>query len=144
MPGVNNLDYSLIIRKAHAARARLLHVMMRRLRRKLRKVTTSGHLACRRLVTRFATALVSWWRAHAERRRCLRVMGVLRALSDRELKDIGVCRSEIYWVARHGRQESTAFTHGKFRPVVLPDPMPASPQNTVGPAEGANERKRAA
>jgi uncharacterized protein YjiS (DUF1127 family) len=43
------------------------------------------------------------YRAYAARRRYRQGMAELNALSDHELKDIGVRRSEIYWVVHHGR-----------------------------------------
>ena len=43
------------------------------------------------------------WRLYAERRRRYRAMAQLQVLSDRSLKDIGLSRSEIDWVANHGR-----------------------------------------
>ena len=57
-----------------------------------------GHLAMQALA-----ALVRWRRARAVRRQRLRAMAQLGALSDLELKDIGVYRSEIQWVVNHGR-----------------------------------------
>ena len=43
------------------------------------------------------------WRLYAARRRRYRTMAQLQVLSDRALKDIGLSRSEIDWVANHGR-----------------------------------------
>ena len=43
------------------------------------------------------------WRIYTERRRQSRAMAQLQTLSDRSLKDIGVPRSHIHWVTRHGR-----------------------------------------
>jgi uncharacterized protein YjiS (DUF1127 family) len=45
------------------------------------------------------------WRVYAEHRRQYRAMAQLQTLSDRSLKDIGVPRSEIPWLAQHGRYE---------------------------------------
>jgi uncharacterized protein YjiS (DUF1127 family) len=59
-----------------------------------------------------AVALRPWairarrrWRIYTERRRQHRAMAQLQTLSDRSLKDIGVPRSEIRWLARHGCYE---------------------------------------
>ena len=60
--------------------------------------------AVRHLATHVIAALVRWWRAHADRWQRLRAMGALAAMSDRQLKDIGVHRSEIYWAVNHGRR----------------------------------------
>ena len=43
------------------------------------------------------------WRVYIERRRHYRAMAQLQILSDRSLKDIGVPRSQIPWMAQHGR-----------------------------------------
>lgn len=45
------------------------------------------------------------WRIYTERRRQYRAMAQLQLLSDRSLKDIGVPRSEIPWLAQNGRYE---------------------------------------
>lgn len=67
------------------------------------QVMTSGRNAIRHLAMRWIAAFVRWRLAHAERRRHRQAMAQLGALSDRELKDLGVRRSEIYWVVKHGR-----------------------------------------
>jgi uncharacterized protein YjiS (DUF1127 family) len=43
------------------------------------------------------------WRLHIARRQEHHAIAQLQLLSDRSLKDIGVARSEIHWLARHGR-----------------------------------------
>jgi uncharacterized protein YjiS (DUF1127 family) len=45
------------------------------------------------------------WRLHIQRRRRNRAIAQLQVLSDRSLKDIGVPRSEIGWLAHHGRYQ---------------------------------------
>jgi uncharacterized protein YjiS (DUF1127 family) len=57
-----------------------------------------------RLTSRLTAAFVSWQRRHAERRQRLRAMAMLATLTDRELRDIGVSRSEIPWLVNHGRE----------------------------------------
>jgi uncharacterized protein YjiS (DUF1127 family) len=59
-----------------------------------------------------AVALRPWavrarrrWRLYTQRRRHYRAIAQLQLLSDRSLKDIGVPRSEIRWLAQHGRYE---------------------------------------
>ncbi len=48
--------------------------------------------------------VVQWqWRLFAQARRQRRARAQLHRLSDRSLKDIGVPRSEIHWITRHGR-----------------------------------------
>jgi uncharacterized protein YjiS (DUF1127 family) len=63
----------------------------------------SGRSAIRDVAIHVVAALGRWWRARADRRQRLRAVARLETLSDRTLKDIGVNRSEIYWVATHGR-----------------------------------------
>ena len=63
----------------------------------------SGLTAVRHLAIHVVAALVRWRRAHAERSQRRRAMAQLAAFTDLELKDIGVRRSEIYWVVNHGR-----------------------------------------
>jgi uncharacterized protein YjiS (DUF1127 family) len=62
----------------------------------------SGRNAIRDVAIHVVAALGRWWRARADRRQRLRAVARLETLSDRTLKDIGVNRSEIYWVAEHG------------------------------------------
>jgi len=45
--------------------------------------------------------LERYWRAFEERRQCQSLRATLHDLSDRELMDIGVARSEIEYIARH-------------------------------------------
>ena len=59
--------------------------------------------AIRHLAIQVVAALVRWRRVHAKRRQRLRAMVELGSLSDLELEDIGVYRSEIHWVVNHGR-----------------------------------------
>jgi uncharacterized protein YjiS (DUF1127 family) len=117
-----------IIRRAERARAQALRALFGQVWAQLRRMV---------LVLRdsAATAATRWWRVHAERRRRRRDMGELLGLSDRELKDIGVRRSEVYWVVYHGRE--------------LPRPHPASPPTCHPHSRAANpvtdpRRRRAA
>lgn len=75
------------------------------------------------LANQMVAALVRWRQARAKRRQRLRAMAELGALSDLELKDIGVYRSEIHWVVNHGRHAPPANTLGKGCPDLLPNPM---------------------
>jgi uncharacterized protein YjiS (DUF1127 family) len=50
-----------------------------------------------------AGAMRRQWRRYAEDRRQRRAVAQLQRLSDRTLKDIGVPRSQIRWMSRHGR-----------------------------------------
>ena len=67
------------------------------------QVLTAGHNTIRSLAAELLAALVRWRRARAEQRQCRRAMAQLWALSDFELKDIGVHRSAIDWAVNHGR-----------------------------------------
>jgi uncharacterized protein YjiS (DUF1127 family) len=78
------------------------------------QVLTSGRNAVRHLAIDVVAALVRWWRAQADRRQRRRAMAQLGALSDLALKDIGVRRSEIYWVVTHGRHDPPARALGRL------------------------------
>jgi uncharacterized protein YjiS (DUF1127 family) len=123
MPGHDRLDFEQIdyrtltqaqwndlrwdiIRRAERARAQALRAVFGQVWALLRRMALALHDGA-------ATAATRWWRAHAERRRRRRDMAELLGFSDRELKDIGVRRSEVYWVVHHGRD--------------LPRPQAASP-----------------
>ena len=91
---VNELTYEQwerrkqqIIRRAQVARAQALRDLVGAALRGLR--TAAGAVA--------ATA-GKWWRAYALRRERNAAVRELHALDDRELKDIGINRSEIEWV----------------------------------------------
>ena len=83
-----------IIRRAEVARARALRGLVDAVLRGLR--TAAGAVA--------ATA-GKWWRAYALRRERNAAVRELHALDDRTLKDIGINRSEIWWVV--GGQDDT-------------------------------------
>ena len=76
-----------IIRRAEAARAQALRDLAGIVLRPLR-------IAARAV----AATAGKWWRAYALRRERNAAMRELHALDDRELKDIGINRSEIWWV----------------------------------------------
>jgi uncharacterized protein YjiS (DUF1127 family) len=95
-----------------------------------RQVLTFGHNAIRDVAVHVVAALGRWWRARADRRQRLRAVARLETLSDRTLKDIGVNRSEIHWVAKHGRHAPPTNMLGKGRLDLLPNPMPARPHTT--------------
>ena len=97
-----------------------------------------------RLMSRLTAALVRWRRRHAERRQRLRAMAMLDTLTDRELKDIGVSRSEIHWLVNHGRQILPASVRGRARQDLPAIPGAARPHVTCEPPRGAKERSRAA
>jgi len=59
-----------------------------------------------------AAALRRWWTARMERRLENLAIRELQAMSDRELRDIGIGRSHIAWSARVGRDR--AQLHGWF------------------------------
>jgi uncharacterized protein YjiS (DUF1127 family) len=50
----------------------------------------------------FGATLQRWWSAYTARRAERLAMSRLREMSDRQLKDIGLTRSEIEFAARHG------------------------------------------
>jgi uncharacterized protein YjiS (DUF1127 family) len=104
-----------IIREAHAEQAKALRAALRTLVAWLRKLTVAAGAAVARL-----------GRAYADRRRYGRQMAELQALSDYELKDIGLRRSEIYWVVRHGREMPAERAPDQRHRIIRPDPMTAT------------------
>jgi len=86
-----------VIRRAERARAEALRALFGQMSAALRRMVLA-------LRDGAAAAASRWWRAYAERRQRRQDMAELLGLSDRELKDIGVRRSEIYWVVHHGRE----------------------------------------
>jgi uncharacterized protein YjiS (DUF1127 family) len=90
-----------ITRQAHAGQARALRALLRRSAQRLSSTLTGlGAAASGALNT------VGEWR---QRRRARAELG---GLSDVMLKDIGVCRSEIPWLAQHGRSDHPSRTIG--------------------------------
>jgi uncharacterized protein YjiS (DUF1127 family) len=55
------------------------------------------------------TVVQRQWRLFAQARRQRRATAELHGLSDRLLKDIGVPRSEIHWIARQGRRQQRSL-----------------------------------
>lgn len=74
--------------RAHAERSRVLRGML------------AGVAA---FLRRLAHLTVQWWKAQRARRARSIAAAELRSLSDRELKDIGVCRCEINALVFAGR-----------------------------------------
>jgi uncharacterized protein YjiS (DUF1127 family) len=110
-----------VIREARADRARAIRGAVRSLPARLwRAVTATG------------SAIARLGRAFADRRRHGRQMAELQGLTDYELKDIGLRRSEIYWVVHHGRDIPAVRSPEKRVRIIRPDPMTAT---TARPAE---------
>jgi len=86
-----------VARRAELARAQALRALFRPLRSALQRLAPSLRAG--------AAVAAGWWRAYAEERRRRQAMAELHGFSDRELKDLGVRRSEIFWVVHHGRVE---------------------------------------
>src|SRR5262249_7939339 len=88
---------------------RLIHAA-RRLRRQAIRESVVGlragvariAVAARVAARRAAAAVVAGWRGYARWRSGLAAMAELEAFTDHELKDMGIRRSEIWWVIHHG------------------------------------------
>ena len=83
-----------IIRRAEVARAQALRSLVGAVLRGLRTA-----------VWAVAATAGKWWRAYTLRRERNAAVRELHALDDRELKDIGINRSEIEWVV--GGEDAT-------------------------------------
>jgi uncharacterized protein YjiS (DUF1127 family) len=121
-----------IIRQAQADRAKAMRAALRK------PVVWLWNAA-----TWLAGALVRLGAAYVDRRRYRRQIDELHALSDYELKDIGLRRSEIYWVVHHGRELPDLRTPAKPRlaaqadPVAAPAVRPVKPKRPVTPTKSA-------
>jgi uncharacterized protein YjiS (DUF1127 family) len=118
-----------IIRRAEAARARALRGLVGAVLRGLRTAAWA-----------VAATAAKWWRAYALRRERNAAIRELHALDDRELKDIGINRSEIEWVvdgedATRLRDATIAANRSRRRdpaagPSMTPRPEPSAKQLT--------------
>jgi uncharacterized protein YjiS (DUF1127 family) len=116
-----------IIRRAEAARARALRGLVGAVLRGLRSAAAAVG----------ATA-GKWWRAYALRRERNAAVRELRALDDRELKDIGINRCEIEWVvhcedATRLRDATIAANHSRRRDPTASTAMTSRPQPSGNP-----------
>jgi uncharacterized protein YjiS (DUF1127 family) len=138
MPGNRNFDFTdldrrsltpqqreilvqRIMREARAERAKEIRTALRAALAWLGKLTLAAGHAFTRL-----------GRAYADRRRCARQMAELEALGDRELKDMGVRRSEIYWVVHHGREVPAAHAPETCGRIIRPGPPAATTARRPG------------
>lgn len=133
-----------IIRNAHARRAAELRAMGRGLLSLLRNAIASGRDRLPDPAIRFVATIGRCWRPYAEWRQRQRDIAALHALSDYALKDIGLRRSEIYWVSQHGRNERSTNASGNVPMTGRRDRTSASPQKTSGLPDGAKKNRRAA
>jgi uncharacterized protein YjiS (DUF1127 family) len=131
-----------LIREAHAARMRLIHATLRRLLLWVWEAALVVGNAMRRLAIRLAAAFVRFCQALALRWQRVRAAAELRAMSDRELKDLGVDRSSIDWVVAHGRNDRPRSALAIARSVLLRDP--AKPPMGNEASEAVQQKRRAA
>ncbi len=126
-----------LVREAHAARTRLIHATIRSLLLWLRGAAIVAGSAISGLAMRLVAA-------YARRRQRMRAAAQLGAMSDRDLKDIGVSRSAIDWVVAHGRDDLPARAAGIVRPVLLRNPVSVRPPATSELSETVKQKRRAA
>src|SRR5262249_14556556 len=132
-PGEWDKARARIIRRAEAARAQALRdlagVVLRPLRIAARAAAAPGAAAAR---------AAGWWRASARRGERNAAMRELHALDDRELKDIGITRSEIWWVVggqddARLRDATIAATRSRQRDPAAGTGMTSKPQPSGKP-----------
>ena len=122
-----------VIRQAHADRAKAMRAVLRK------PVVWLWNAA-----TWLAKAFVRLGAAYVDQRRYGRQIAELQAFSDHELKDIGVRRSEIYWVVHHGRELPDLRVPAKPRLTVHADPVTVSAPRPVKPKRPVTLTKSAA
>ena len=117
-----------IIRRAEAARAQALRDLAGAVLRPLR-------------IAAWAVAATAgkWWRAYALRRERNAAVRELRALDDRELKDIGIHRCQIEWVVdSHDdtrlRDATIAANRSRRRDPAAGTGMTSNPQTSGKPS----------
>jgi uncharacterized protein YjiS (DUF1127 family) len=133
-----------LIREAHAARMRMIHATVRRLLLWVWDAAIVVGNAIRHLAMRLAAALIRYCQALALRWQRVRAAAELGAMSDRELKDLGIDRSSIDWVVAHGRGDRPASPVGSARPVLVQNPVSAGPPATSELSDAAKPKRRAA
>ena len=122
-----------VIRQAQADRARAVRAALRK------PIVWLWNAA-----TWLAKALVRLGAAYVDQRRYGRQIAELQALSDYELKDIGIRRSEIYWVVHHGRELPDLRAPAKPRLTVHADPVTAPAPRLVRPKRPVTQTRSAA
>jgi uncharacterized protein YjiS (DUF1127 family) len=133
-----------LIREAHAAQNQLIHATVRRLLLWVCGAAIVVGNAIRRLAMRLAAALIRYCHILAVRWQRMRAAAELGAMSDRELKDLGVDRSSIDWVVAHGRGDRPSSALGSTRPVLVQNPVSARPPATSALSDAAKQKRRAA
>jgi uncharacterized protein YjiS (DUF1127 family) len=122
-----------IIRQAHADRATALRAALRN------SVVWLWNAA-----TWLAGTLARLGAAYVDQRRYRRQIDELHALSDYELKDIGIRRSEIYWVVHHGRELPDLRAPARPRLAAQADPVTAPASRAVKPKRPVTPTRSAA
>lgn len=133
-----------IIREAHAARTREMHAAFRSLFEWLWTTTMAASVVARHLAARLVAGLARLCQVYADRRRRRRATAELNALSDRDLKDIGVYRSGIGWALAHGRDDWHESPARIVHAAALPAPASGKPIANDPPSTARERRQRAA
>jgi uncharacterized protein YjiS (DUF1127 family) len=122
-----------VIRQAHADRAKAMRAALRK-----------PAVWLWNTATWLAKALVRLGAAYVDQRRYGRQVAELQALSDYALKDMGIRRSEIHWVVRHGRELPDLRAPAKPRLAVRADPVAGPAPRVVKPKLPVTATKSAA
>jgi uncharacterized protein YjiS (DUF1127 family) len=137
-------EHHRIVRQARAEQARIMRSLIRLMARRVRRAAAGCRLAVDNLAKEIAAAGARRFRSCADWKRHRRAMAVLNGLSDASLKDIGVTRSEIPWVAKHGRSDRLAHGFAKPRPQLVTASKPAQLEAAPAPVTISPSRKHAA
>jgi uncharacterized protein YjiS (DUF1127 family) len=131
-------------RRAQLERSHALRSMLRSQLIRLWRAATFASDAARLVAGACAAAVARRVRRLAEQAERRKAMAELAGMSDRELWDIGLRRSEIYWATQHGRPEPAKRVSARFAGRPFTATSPARADAGKGRDKTLNHRQHAA